>query len=154
MAAWAVGVEIPEPALGSTCTVRNQARAIVQMWLAGQASPKAANLATHLDPFADSSTGTSYVKDTIHEGPLAGRYAAQLLAQPRGQIGRLVRANWTQLVDFRTDYARAEQLLGLSRVAPTPAELSSCTWPSTIVQLMAPRGSGAAALSDALRAID
>ena len=124
------------------------------MWLAGQASPKAANLATHLDPFADSSTGTSYVKDTIHEGPLAGRYAAQLLAQPRGQIGRLVRANWTQLVDFRTDYARAEQLLGLSRVAPTPAELSSCTWPSTIVQLMAPRGSGAAALSDALRAID
>jgi hypothetical protein len=88
VAAWAVGVEIPEPALGSTCMVRNQARAIVQMWLAGQASPKAANLATHLDPFADSSTGTSYVKDTIHEGPLAGRYAAQLLAQPRGQIGR------------------------------------------------------------------
>jgi hypothetical protein len=106
--------------LGSTCTVRNQARAIVQMWLVGQVSPKAANLATHLDPFADSISGTSYVKDTIHEGPLAGRYAAQLLDQPSGQIGRLVRANWTQLVDFRTDYARAEQLLGLSRVAPTP----------------------------------
>jgi hypothetical protein len=86
--------------------------------------------------------------------PFWRRVTDAVLAQPRGQIGRLVRANWTQLVDFRTYYARAEQLLGLSRVAPTPAELSSCAWPSTIVQLMAPRGSGAAALSGALRAID
>jgi hypothetical protein len=89
---------------------------------AAQASPQAARLATHLDPFADSITGTTYVQDTTHGGPIAGRYAAQLLARPHDQAGQLVRASWGRLMDPRTGYADAEQLLDLDHVAPTPAE--------------------------------
>jgi len=126
LAAWAVGVQAPadtsNPQHAPTCTLRGQARAIVQMWLAAQASPEAARLAAHLDPFADSITGTTYVQDTIHAGPIAGRYAAQLLARPHDQVGQLIRANWNRLMETGTGYADAEQLLDLDHVGPTPAE--------------------------------
>jgi hypothetical protein len=125
VAQWALGVRRPaqptDPA-GAACSVDGQARAIVQMWLAGQVSPDAGWLAGHLDPFADSITGTTYVTDAIHGGPIAGRYAAQLLARPREQVGRLIRARWRQLTNPRTAYGDAERILGLVHVIPTPTE--------------------------------
>jgi hypothetical protein len=99
-----------------------RARAIVQMWLAGQVSSDAGRLAARLDPFADSITGTAYVTDAIHGGPIAGRYAAQLLARPREQVGQLIRARWHQLSEPRTTYADAERILGLDHVTPTATE--------------------------------
>jgi hypothetical protein len=125
VAQWALEIRRPaqpQESAGLACSVDGQARAIVQMWLAGQVSPAAAQLAGHLDPFADSITGTAYVTDAIHGGPIAGRYAAQLLARPREQVGRLLRARWQQLTDPRTSYADAEKILGLDHVTPTPTE--------------------------------
>jgi hypothetical protein len=125
VAQWALGVRRPaqpEDPAGPACSVDGQARAIVQMWLAGQVSPVAGHLAGHLDPNADSITGTTYVSDAIHGGPIAGRYAAQLLARPREQVGQLIRARWQQLTDPRTTYANAERMLGLDHVTPTPTE--------------------------------
>jgi hypothetical protein len=125
VAGWALGIGTtanPDGPASPWCSVDGQARAIVQMWLAGQVSPAAAQLAGHLDPFADSITGTAYVADAVHGGPVAGRYAAQLLARPREQVGQLVRARWQQLSDPRTAYADAEKVLGLDHVIPTPTE--------------------------------
>jgi hypothetical protein len=125
VAQWALGVRHPtqpEDPTGPACSVDDQARAIVQMWLAGQVSPGAGRLAGQLDPFADSVTGTAYVTDAVHGGPIAGRYARQLLARPREQAGQLIRARWHQLTDPRTTYADAERILGLDHVAPTPQE--------------------------------
>jgi len=81
-----------------------------------------APLAARLDPFADSITGTTYVQDTIHAGPIAGRYAAQLLARPHDQVSQVLRANWNRLMGTGADYADAERLLDLDHVGPTPAE--------------------------------
>ena len=125
VAGWALGIRRPVPPenpAGPACSIDDQARAIVQMWLAGQVSPAAGWLAAHLDPFADSITGTAYVTDAVYGGPIAGRYAAQLLGRPYEQVGRLIRARWHQLSDPRTTYADAERILGLDHVTPTPAE--------------------------------
>jgi hypothetical protein len=125
VAQWALDIRRPadpEHSAGPACSVDGQARAIVQMWLAGQVSPAAGHLAGHLDPFADSITGTTYVTDAVHGGPIAGRYAAQLLAHPSDQVGQLIRAHWDQLINPRTSYSDAERILGLDHVTPSAAE--------------------------------
>ena len=95
--------------------------------MARRTGQRRGHLAAHLDPLADSITGTTYVEATIHGGPVAGRYAAQLLARSGDQVSQLVRANWTQLLDPRTSYADAERLLDLEPVGPTPAERANET---------------------------
>ena len=80
VANWTTGVEelSPEAVEAQTppdCTIDGQARAIVAMWLASRVSPEARDLVAHLDPFADSITGTNYA-EAHHGGQVAGRYAA------------------------------------------------------------------------------
>lgn len=122
VADWATGIHLED---GRACAVAGQARAIVAMWLAGMVSADARRLAANLDPFADSITG-SYA-EAIHGGPIAGHYAGQLFRRPDGEVGRIVRANWTALVDPNATYRDAERVLGLRPVEPTATEARVAT---------------------------
>jgi hypothetical protein len=130
--AWAVGLPPAQAAASSPCQASGQARSVVALWLAGQATPggkrgladigRASGPGTMVD-FGDSanqpSWGVAYAK-----GDLA--LALALLDRPADDVARIVIESWDQLVNPATPSATLATLAGLPEpVSPAGSAAST-----------------------------
>jgi len=148
-AAWAVGLPTrvsEETSAPLGCSAAGQAREVVALWLAGQATPGAGaalrRAAVPLDPAhlleRAGSTGTQRLETRspltvwsfdflalspgVDWDPGAAAVAARLLDQPRDDVRALLHAHWTTLLDPATttaDVARLADLPAPRVAAPT-----------------------------------
>jgi hypothetical protein len=134
-AVWAVGlpVDLNLPGeMGSVCDTNGQARAVVAVWLAGQARPAAKD--TLRGAFAappSAPDAQRYFLESLGASPLGripppwlwskpdGMYALQLLDRPAGQVAAALGPRWDRLVDPATPTAELVSALGL-RPEPAP----------------------------------
>ena len=141
-AAWAVGlpVDLNLPGEeGSVCDTNGQARAVVAVWLAGQARPAAKDaLRAALAAPPSAPDAQRYFLESLGASPLGripppwlwskadGLYALQLLDRPAGQVAAALGSRWARLVDPATPTAELVRALGL-RPEPAPAPPPAAT---------------------------
>jgi hypothetical protein len=146
---------VGRPAVGqpweSPCVARGQARAVVALWLAGQATPTTGNRLAYgiqsrdehddpddgVDVLGDDANGFLPPGDTfvLIEAP-DGRpsvlwtlsdihYALQLLRRPAAQVTSVLQANWITLTSPDTTTSKLVSLFGLTPQLPAQTTMSS-----------------------------
>jgi hypothetical protein len=123
----------------SLCFTLGQARAVVALWLAAQATPELRSLAAQLaaefpyGPRVDRQQGTLVYDgpySPFYGGPLSAgldrvlfsdaefSYAASLLKRPVAEVGSAIRAHWEVLTD---PSSRSPKLVRLLHLQPLPS---------------------------------
>jgi hypothetical protein len=131
-AAWAVGLPLDlPPEIANVCDTNGQARAVVAVWLAGQAGPaardslRAAFAAPPSAPDAQRWFLESLGGVALGRNPppwlwskTDGTYALELLDRPAGQVAAALAPHWDRLTDPATPTAELVKALGLRPVPP------------------------------------
>jgi len=133
--AWAVGLPPAQAAASSPCQASGQARSVVALWLAGQATPggvrgladigRASGPGTTVD-FGDSanqpSWGVAYAKADL-------ALALALLERPVDDVARIVTESWEQLVNPSTPSAILGARAGIPAAASVAGSAESTNAP-------------------------
>jgi hypothetical protein len=133
-AAWVVGLPLDSALSSGGCDTNGQARAVVALWLAGQARPGATEdlRAAFAAPPSDPQV-QRYFLEGLGDLPFGritppwywsksdGSYALQLLGRPAEQIAAALRPHWARLVDPATPSAELVRALGLQPVPASPS---------------------------------
>jgi hypothetical protein len=134
VAAWAVGLPPAAAGAGKPCLAGGQARTVLAMWLAGQATPGAGRAlreraaeAGRAGALAAPATLDDYPgPDGIERFMADLAAAARLLDLPPGRVAAVAAARWERLTDPASP---AAELLEAAGVA-TPARAAPATRPS------------------------
>ena len=124
----AVGLPLAPPAPDVRCDATGQARAVVALWLAGQATPATARTLRQLTKEAIADVGGRLflvVPDYGTPGAVAFgatevALALDLLSRPAGSVATTVAASWDELTARDTPSVVAASRLGLDDPGPAP----------------------------------
>lgn len=131
-----VGLPLAPPATGVLCDPAGQARAVVALWLAADATPASGKALdrfsrTNVVPLAGDSLPPHLVlsEDAVQRAAAWGmvevRHALALQRRPAGQVETALATNWNRFTDPATTTEELASTLGLDRVLD--AELGSTT---------------------------
>ena len=122
----AVGLPlVPDPA-GASCDASGQGRAVVALWLAGQATGRAGDALRTLasDQGVANAGPTRYLVVLQHDtapgvawGGAEVEHALELLRRPAGEVGNVLAGDWEGLAGAGTPTAEIASRLGLAPVA-------------------------------------
>jgi hypothetical protein len=124
VAARLTGLTRPEPPPGSELARWNapcQAHGVVALWLAGQATPHAAEGLRQgiADVYGGIFTLVHDVDpDDLWWGERAGRFALALLDRPRDQVAQALWRNWDLVTSPETTIERLGEVLGMQPPPP------------------------------------
>ncbi|MGI8806499.1 MAG: hypothetical protein ACR2KK_01335 [Acidimicrobiales bacterium] len=124
----AVGLPLGNPDPDARCDASGQARAVVALWLAGQATPATGRTLRQIakDAVVDIGGHTILVipdfgtPGGVAFGATEMALALELLGRPSDEVAAMVDAAWAELTDRGTPVATAVSRLGLADPGPTP----------------------------------
>jgi hypothetical protein len=124
----AVGLPLAQRAPDIRCHASGQARAVVALWLAGQATPATARTLRQLTREAIADIGGRLflvipdygTPGAVAFGATEAALALELLSRPASSVATAVGASWDELTASDAPSVAAASLLGLNDPGPAP----------------------------------